>query len=492
MPCHVTEMSTNVKKLRHVVYLVNFLLMLFIIILNFNQNNIIKFETKNNTCTRLIKSEDVPPLIQMGKYEYKQLRHITDHPNYRIKCVELYKQNLYIDNVLRYVHSYNESSVLSNLHYTTSQHNVSYDSGTVLSFRIEEKINGNWSLGGSCFRSLLRGRENTVCTTEDFFNGTYRVVCPPLEYCTNLTISLRYLNFDAYTSSNNVGLDILIFELKWCPLKLDSKAVDKKYCGKHDIPLRLNGEGIWNRIHNKWSWAEAGCDIQFLEEDDSRKCLQKVKSVNILGDSHMRYISNYMMSKISTLPSNLPKWNDSSYAGINFWWSTFANVTSEKLGKLRRTLCPRGKMTSLDNLIVSAGAWDMAYYGALHFISKSGPSLVAGLSKLMKDPHWSSANIQYVNVVAFPPQNSLNHGVKAGYRTNFALAAVNYWMKTQLKPLGIQMVDAFDIVYPRYDEKVCGNHYVCYNDNGEYGYVTGSVGLTVGDVLIYNICRGDK
>ena len=235
--------------------------------------------------------------------------------------------------------------------------------------------------------------------------------------------------------------------------------------------------------------------------------VDRLKIILITGDSHIRYLSNYLMSKVGPLPTSVPKWQPHfTCNNVDFWWTNYTYNAIPNLNELNKTMRifysndtgntggnktdinTQKKATKSDVIIISAGIWDIAHFGPESYMKNMASTLLKSIKALLSDPFYADANIFLINNIAYP-RNKHTLYRKVGFRNNHVLAATNYWLDHVTKPLGIRVLDAFSVVNIRQEEEVCGNHYICYQRGAGHPYINATVGLTVGDIVISNICN---
>ena len=425
-------------------------------------------------------------VIKIGRHEYEQMEYIWNNQSHRKKCIDLYGKT----PLHRLTGTYNEYNVVyirGKIKYNVSAI-IWNEKSYFMTIKIDERVNGTTSHGGSNFRVEMHGEDNEVCTAQDYTNGTYLVICPVLHSCVNITIQLKYINFDAYLLAKLAPANIPIARKKWCPPKTFLQ-INSMHCGTEPSGGDEISNGRWRHVNNTWQWVEKGRAIELLSKNKSKSCIDSARSIHIVGDSHTRYIAYYLIHmKSGILPSNLQKRGSFNKYGIYFWWTTYVREMVNNLNTLRFSDHRKRNKTREDYLLLSTGAWDTAYIGLKQFIISFNESFIPALKQFMQDPVWSNTTIIYMNVSPSPPQR---HFVEAaGYRTNFGLAAVNYWVGRKMRKLGIPVVDAFNVIHLRNNENVCNNHYICYNK--ELGQPTvrqlGTVGYKVADIIIRFFC----
>ncbi|KAI0235852.1 hypothetical protein LSAT2_013612 [Lamellibrachia satsuma] len=76
-----------------------------------------------------------------------------------------------------------------------------------------------------------------------------------------------------------------------------------------------------------------------------------------------------------------------------------------------------------------------------------------------------------------------------GSRNNFALAALNRKLKTELLSKKVNVFDEFSILLPQQNRNSCGCHFMCRGIKNNKTYIYGRVGIVAASMLVYNeIC----
>ena len=419
----------------------------------------------------------------MGKFEYEQWHFINSHLAHRDKCKGMYKKTPLLmekGKVMEYSkYVANDLNHIATLHHTNCQAHYPR-------VMITEKVKGKYSLGGSNFRVEVRGSENSVCTTKDYFNGTYMVVCPKMASCVNITVQLKYINFDSYFIPKVVPLDILIFNSQWCPT---DGHLDNQPCCQSQSQDGAPGGKWLHSDDGSWQWNDNGRFVRGWSANETARCLKRLNVVHLIGDSHIRYIADYLMHmKRGTPPSRLHRWVSFSENDIFFNWATFTTSVAEKIETLRTSNFSKRGITKRDVVLVSTGAWDMVHKGMNHFVESFNQTVLTQLKLLVHDPIWSRATTVYMTSVPFPQHLNLVEG--SWFRTDFGLAAINYWVRLKMAELNIPVIDAFKTVLLRSGENVCNNHYICYlKTNIEtVKALKGTVGFKIVDDMLQRIC----
>ena len=431
--------------------------------------------------------------VKMGRFEYQQWQFILKHKARRIKCVGLYGNSTlhkWTGDDLQYVLNFYDD-----ITYNVSALQIDV-SGRFLSLVIHETIKGLKSLGGSNFRIEMRGEDNALCTAKDLLNGTYMVICPVVDTCVIVTVQLVYVNFDAFIFAKLAPINHVIHRTGWCPHATRPLVRDISKCCPTLSSSKDSLGRWWNSGNSSWEWHVNGCAVEPVSINRTMYCLNYVSSIHIIGDSHARYIVDYLLHvKTGRTPERPHRTENFNSSNIFFWWSTYTNVTADNIKTLRtfRNRHSSNNITRNDIVLISNGAWDTAYIGLDNFVQSFNDEIIPRLREFRRDPVWSKATIMFMNISPSPPQRRT---VKAaGYRTNFGLAAINYWLDIRMQELGIHVIDAFNIIHLRNNENVCLNHYICYvkSPHGDRRVLQrGTVDYKAADVIVKMICEAAR
>ena len=415
----------------------------------------------------------------MGKFEYEQMRFILENPSHRNKCIGLYEENIMKQN--KWINYYNERILRKvTKHKIVKCHLKKSDSSQI--FIIEETVGKRHSFGGSNFRIEMRGAYNALCTTDDFVNGTYKVVCPVLDACSRITIKWMFINFDAYVMDRLEAIDIVIYKFNWCPMHME-KTKPLGMCPSS----KLGGlNGLWH-FNQSWNWIENGCVVGNFKRDQMRKCMKRINAFHFIGDSHLRFIAYYFTYVLrGYLPNpNKPRHQSSREGNIFMWWSTYSNIVADNLIKLSKTK----QVKANDVVVISTGSWGVYDRGLESFMKNFKTTLLPSLRNVTEDQNWPKPKLIFLNAHPYPENRDFVR--YAGYRNNFAIAAANYWIRLKMLELDVRVIDAFSTVIFRSNENMCGGvHYICFlrNKKSKNMEPYGTVGYKVVDIILSNIC----
>ena len=430
-------------------------------------------------------SESADVVTKLGQFAYEQWKFSSSHSLRREDCRKLYKNTPLIVKAGS-ERGYTENVTKEFTHDVT----VLSVSGQRWRASVKEKVGGKASLGGSCFRVEAHGLEPTLCISEDHFNGTYFISCPLFTACVNITVQLEFINFDAYSVACLAPLDVAIFDTQWCPM--EEHRTKRNPCDHSRQQHDSFSGGRWRHYRNyPFQWFEHGRQIPTWSEKDTLRCLKSLNSVHLIGDSHLRFIQDYLLDiKTGRPPVREQMWASFNKSDIYLWWADFSPSAAKQLRTLQTSQFLKVNITKRDVVIFSTGAWDMLANGMAQFFESFKMSVIPQLRQFSRDPMWSRATLVYVTSSPFPPHRDMVK--RRGYRNDFSLAAINHWVRLKMREMNITVVDAFDIIQLRSDENVCRGHYICYENTDDIGLKKqGSVGFKVVDALLENICSSD-
>ena len=333
-------------------------------------------------------------------------------------------------------------------------------------FIIEEKYKNMPTLGGSSFRvELYEYVENDIhfklCHIRDHFTGNYTICCAAETQTWNISVFLMYTNYYAYHGKRSeLPLLRLLKMFRSKHLKSASYEESASKYGYCDLPPSMDGRGHWMYRNKNWLWtSDDGCMLQSLTPTQLSSCLLNLNSLTFIGSSHMRYNWDYMI-KFSPkgLNNSLPLKHGTVYQGkCYFERCTFA---SELYKIIFDIFNERGrKQLTLDDVIAfQTGTWDVhETKDVSKLIFEEMPQVLKTVKKLKNMPQWAKARLVLFTPVGFP------HGSTEPWRrkrNNYVLAALNALLVRHLRGTGCDIMDVFQVVYPRVDDSVDGIHYV--------------------------------
>ncbi len=380
--------------------------------------------------------------------------------------------------------------------YESTVNEIRAGNSSYLEVRIEEfsKTKGRKTSGGSSFKGVVRGFWTiATCTVVDYFNGTYHLQCPVTEPCVSLVVNATFPMYTAYYTTTYTPF----------PETLVSKAICQKHAkynketllrGVHDLVKSRKtctysdmqwapGEGYWiskqsitDKDYIQWKWTTKSCHPR-LDPTKSgfEKCYQKFSHIFVAGDSHARFQYYYLLDKIGALPSNLPeKLRETKTVGnLTFLWSSFARTLYDSMHEVHTKFLSNSSMIDINSdkpilIIMGLGSWDLRFNSYIEFLIDF-ETFVERFKVLKSSYLWR--NVRIIWYTTYPVRelygwesmqnlNQATHEWASPLRNNQEIAALNAWVSKQLRALGVDIFDSYDIIYPRCQEAVCGDHYL--------------------------------
>ena len=146
--------------------------------------------------------------------------------------------------------------------------------------------------GGSSFLSVaINERRLYSCPFIDYFNGTYDVVCRLYDECHNISITLTYINYNAFR-----------WDSKLVTKQLFLKRVCRQSCKTANFGPYIG----WYRNNRSTTWRWLRGDREVMTDNQMRTCIVQLPSpVLLFGDSHLRYTLYYWLSLINKLSRSM-------------------------------------------------------------------------------------------------------------------------------------------------------------------------------------------
>lgn len=195
----------------------------------------------------------------------------------------------------------------------------------------------------------------------------------------------------------------VVFESIWRPLEkvqrpiswLSSKDVShyrgpSSPCQEDISSLTLHGQ--WASINGTLRWVSPDhhCVPPILTEEDVSTCIDQLDSLTILGDSHLRHFSKWLLGYKGVERSKLHYiWGDAAgiVPGIQFLWNSY---TFQLANRTDHDLYPSGEegrsgtsLTNKDVVIMNTCHWDLRRWDIGHiFANHTLPAVVSSLERL--------------------------------------------------------------------------------------------------------------
>ena len=347
--------------------------------------------------------------------------------------------------------------------------------------RLDEFYDGKRTVGGSCILVQTDNpTERQLCSYTDYFNGTYTIWCPaPPTTCAVLTIQRQCVDFLFFVKYDDpvLPLDQLVLRRSVCPWNTTTG------CTTHG---HANSPATWMRNGTSWTvgYVRGEPVSTLLDGNAICECLRrKFDRFVMVGSSHMRYKSDYMMTrclgersmdKVKRRHGSFSKGN--KYFYIASYSQDFVPLWENYLQKLN--------LTKNSIVLFQTGAHAVAYRGINNAI---GTELDIYLKALVNIKHLADKIGFKMVVLTSPPFPDHSRNDDRLFRNNYALAALSRLLQDKLPLYGLQVFDEFGVILPQQnnDTKLCGDHYLCrIPGKGVHGYV----GITALRLLMTDIC----
>lgn len=390
-------------------------------------------------------------------------------------------------------------------------------------FTILENISSR--KGGSSFQLTVRGLYTIHASRSiDFFDGTYEICSAYYEMSHNITLTMYFRDYRAFLQrilANNTDPIIHLFSspITLSPngpgtlvrdekipailftsqiattgehkdhLPLPGTKWKERYIASHEV-CQVFAKGHWVVFKNQWRLKYLDHVVARPHIEQTSKCLMEYDSILLAADSHMRHIFYYMTSFL-TGPST--DWDYKShlnlrYEHLAFAWYPKLDDYVQFLSELRdslasgrflgRLLKKKGKHGNL--IMMNAGHHDIDW-GAMRVFVRIEKVLTI-LRDIFILARKNNVRLIWLSHPPFPWKLTIK-----GYgRNNFILAGMNRWMITQLKRIGFEVIDYFDLIFSLNDYDVCNGHYMCVIPST--GEILGSPGQAIADLILYRIC----
>ncbi|KAI0241528.1 hypothetical protein LSAT2_024262 [Lamellibrachia satsuma] len=338
--------------------------------------------------------------------------------------------------------------------------------------------------GGSSFLVRTDSVSTQICHYDDFFNGTYVAHCPlPECTCRNINVWLQHANYTAFTSVH-YPIEKLLWRKRVCDLHKGNAGFTKT---PRESKTSSNGKNIvtWYLENRLWiTRSVSGKRYIEMRKSDVCGCIRKIRKLFCFGASHMRYKSAYIASTCYNVPANVT---------VRFKSLTVENVRFRTLSKvshyqvLWKKYLKNETLGQRDVVLIQTVAHDMKLGGMQPTMDVAVMQLVRVLSDLQMKSLKYGFRLIFITTPPFPQADKTVPSV--GSRNNFALAALNRRLKTELLSKKVNVFDEFSILLPQQNRNSCGCHFMCRGIKNNKTYIYGRVGIVAASMLVYNeIC----
>ena len=390
----------------------------------------------------------------------------------------------------------NASNKETNINITQYRHTVSLLNRNIpsagLFLRVVERHEDRATSGGSCLYGVSESANFTsVCSSRDFYNGTYMLYCPPAptntanSRCRKITVQLQCVNLTAYFSCSK-SLHKIIWTRRLCDNDTNNgtlqvlrdwpliRALKRDALTKNVVTWHIGQNGTWNARLQDGKW------FRSLNKSTLCACVKSFGDVYMYGSSHMRFKFDYLMDVCYKRPAGLLfKHQDVNVGNLHYSWYQYSNDFGRILSNRKATFKKK------DLVFLQTGAHDTTSLGLVVSMStriRQFVDLLAAFAEVSQRKGFKLV------VLTSPPSRDSDDGVNTlGGHNNFALAAFNEVIRVKAANMGVEVFDEFSIILPRQDENICGTHYICYNKHIKK--ITGSVGVTAVQMMMTNVCN---
>ena len=362
--------------------------------------------------------------------------------------------------------------------------------GVFLSIKERHDGNGKPS-GGSSFRiTSTTSVTRQMCSHVDMFDGTYVVWCPLSREseCSNLSVSLDFFNFTAYTGHHKPLRDV-----KWRQTICRHQQLqcsDNGHVGetgktllRHTDLDDLQCETVrrnavtWQRRNDRWQARLSWQRNDVFEMNQTALCerLKRFGRVIFVGASHMRYKSDHMVIQCFAMPRDVGRKHESMAVGnVEYIRVLYA----KEFTSIPHELSKRN-LTKRDLVLVQTGAYDMFKYGLQKTLTLAVPVFSRALREIRDLSRKRGFRVVFVTSSSYPRNDTRT---VRGSRNNFALAAFNGSMNKEMVDIGVEIFDEFSAFLTHEEEAICGSHYLC-RTIGDLKHVSGELGKTAAEIL---------
>ncbi|CAH1801892.1 unnamed protein product, partial [Owenia fusiformis] len=371
--------------------------------------------------------------------------------------------------------------------------------------KISETFLGKQTYGGSSFRIHVQGVHSFLCNVKDNFNRTYYVCCPYVPPCSNITITLMYMNYRAFLDNipNVKPFSLILARIHNCDLhsrdqksheQFEKNMIEKVHCNRD--PKFISKYGRWISKEGIQRWGlHSECLTKALKAKELKNCFKKLKKIDAYGDSHLRYTMAYFGSffKNDFKVQDGGKWG---FDHFNFNWCPGSPAVWKSLSKdfnltVQNTKPLRSKPKDKQNgvILINNGSWDFMQGSFSEYLHNIQSLLVPLIRKYRQNSAWNTTRIIWLSNIAFPHEYRFifDHG---GHhkRNDFRAAGANALIESLILDLGVDFINQLVPTSIRSSDNVCSAHYICQRDVSGPEKARGDVGIAVANMLFDDMC----
>jgi hypothetical protein len=157
-------------------------------------------------------------------------------------------------------------------------------------------------------------------------------------------------------------------------------------CTSNYSDLSLEGEWAYANHRLRWVSPSRRCITPRLTSESAATCLDRIESLHIIGDSHLRGFTKYLLQAADLAPvdNGTPQWGHFDTvinSNLAYHWST----TSKRLSKRLEEVYPywtASKLNASNVLIMNSGAWDLFSADMTTVVQTWVPDLINSLTEL--------------------------------------------------------------------------------------------------------------
>ena len=275
----------------------------------------------------------------------------------------------------------------------------------LLLIQMNETQKGEFLQGGSSFRVQVQHKQTgavSLCSVQDYFNGSYRIVCPLYTGCNNVTVIRVYSDFFGF----------LLPEAEYKYYGENKEVWKQDVCPEHAQKPTMPG---WRLKGDNWHYYPE----VFYNGARIEKCLSQLNSVTFLGSSHLRFMADYIlialgqttMSRGGIIPDKAKYQAEVRYKNFHYILTRLTyEITARLFGMLNKEKTIK---TKRDVVVMMGGSHDMQSRSLEYYINEAVPRVSGILKKMKRMPQWRKARMIWVNNIAHPemmcsPRNNVN------------------------------------------------------------------------------------